>query len=96
MSRIGKKPVELPGGVTATVSGQTIEVKGPKGVRSFSASDDVDLTLEDNTVTVTPRGKSKRASLLNMLMKIAVPAVIAGCAGRSVVGNSSTSRSPTT
>ena len=61
MSRIGKKPVELPSGVTATVSGQSIEVKGPKGTRSFKATDDVDLKVEDNVVTVTPRGKSKRA-----------------------------------
>ncbi|WP_375229994.1 50S ribosomal protein L6 [Roseobacter sp. S98] len=61
MSRIGKKPVELPSGVSASVSGQTIEVKGPKGTRSFSATDDVDLKVEDNVITVTPRGKSKRA-----------------------------------
>jgi len=61
MSRIGKKPVDLPGGVSATVSGQTLEVKGPKGTRSFTATDDVTLTVEDNAVTVTPRGKSKRA-----------------------------------
>ena len=61
MSRIGKRPVELPSGVTATLSGQTIEVKGPKGVRSFSATDDVTLSVEDNQVRVTPRGKSKRA-----------------------------------
>jgi large subunit ribosomal protein L6 len=61
MSRIGKKPVELPGGVTATLSGQTIEVKGPKGVRAFTATDDVDLKVEDNAVTVKPRGASKRA-----------------------------------
>ncbi|MEY8829182.1 50S ribosomal protein L6 [Sedimentitalea sp. XS_ASV28] len=61
MSRIGKKPVELPSGVTATVSGQTIEVKGPKGARSFSATDDVTLAVEDNVVTITPRGSSKRA-----------------------------------
>jgi large subunit ribosomal protein L6 len=61
MSRIGKKPVELPSGVTATISGQTIEVKGPKGTRSFNATDDVTLAVEDNVVTVTPRGKSKRA-----------------------------------
>ena len=61
MSRIGKKPVELPSGVTATVSGQSIEVKGPKGVRSFHATDDVDLKVEDNAVSVMPRGKSKRA-----------------------------------
>ncbi|SEF83683.1 50S ribosomal protein L6 [Jhaorihella thermophila] len=61
MSRIGKQPVELPSGVTATVSGQTIEVKGPKGTRSFTATDDVALVVEDNVVKVQPRGKSKRA-----------------------------------
>ena len=61
MSRIGKKPVELPGGVSASVSGQTVEVKGPKGTRSFTATDDVTLTLEDNSLSVVPRGKSKRA-----------------------------------
>ncbi|WP_424969910.1 50S ribosomal protein L6 [Dinoroseobacter sp. S76] len=61
MSRIGKKPVELPAGVTASVSGQTIEVKGPKATRSFTATDDVTLKVEDNVVTVEPRGKSKRA-----------------------------------
>ncbi len=61
MSRIGKKPVELPSGVTASVSGQTIEVKGSKGTRSFTATDDVTISVEGNAVTVTPRGKSKRA-----------------------------------
>ena len=61
MSRIGKKPVELPSGVTAAVSGQSIEVKGPKGTQSFTATDDVTITVEDNLVKVEPRGKSKRA-----------------------------------
>ena len=61
MSRIGKKPVELPSGVSATVSGQTVEVKGPKGTQSFTATDDVTITVEDNTVAVAPRGMSKRA-----------------------------------
>ena len=61
MARIGKKPVELPGGVSANVSGQTIEVKGPKGTLSFTATDDVTLTVEDSAIKVEPRGKSKRA-----------------------------------
>jgi len=61
MSRIGKKPVELPSGVTASLSGQTIEVKGPKATRSFTATDDVTIVIDDNSVTVTPRGSSKRA-----------------------------------
>lgn len=61
MSRIGKRPVELPQGVTAEIKGQTISVKGPKGTRSFTATDDVDLVLDNGTVTVKPRGLSKRA-----------------------------------
>lgn len=61
MSRIGKKPVELPSGVTASVSGQTIEVKGPKGTRKFTATDDVNLTVDGSAVKVEPRGSSKRA-----------------------------------
>ncbi len=61
MSRIGKKPVELPAGVSVTLSGQTVDVKGPKGARSFTATDDVTIKVEDNVLTVAPRGKSKRA-----------------------------------
>ena len=61
MSRIGKKPVALVKGVSASISGQTIEVKGPKGTRSFTAGDDVTLSIEGETVKVTPRGLSKRA-----------------------------------
>ena len=60
MSRIGKKPIVLPDGVQATVSGQKLEVKGPKGVRSFTASDEVSMEVRDNLITVTPRGNSKR------------------------------------
>ena len=61
MSRIGKRPVDLPSGVEAKVSGQTVEIKGPKGTRSFTATDDVSIAVADNAVTVEPRGKSKRA-----------------------------------
>jgi large subunit ribosomal protein L6 len=61
MSRIGKKPVELPQGVTAEIKGQQIEVKGPKGTRTFTATDDVNISLDDNFVSVKPRGNSKRA-----------------------------------
>ena len=61
MSRIGKKPVDLPSGAEASVSGQTVTVKGPKGQRAFTATDDVTLKVEDGSVTVEPRGKSKRA-----------------------------------
>ena len=61
MSRIGKQPVELPSGVEASVSGQTVSVKGPKGTREFTATDDVTIRLDDGMLLVEPRGKSKRA-----------------------------------
>ncbi len=61
MSRIGKKPVTLVNGTSASVSGQTVEVKGPKGTRNFTASDDVTITVEGDMIKVTPRGLSKRA-----------------------------------
>ena len=61
MSRIGKKPVEVPSGVTATVSGQKVDMKGPKGALSFTATDDVTITLDGNEISVKPRGTSKRA-----------------------------------
>jgi large subunit ribosomal protein L6 len=61
MSRIGKKPVTLPSGVTATLSGQTVEIKGPKGARNFSATDDVSIVIEEDKISVVPRGNSKRA-----------------------------------
>jgi large subunit ribosomal protein L6 len=78
MSRIGKKPVDLPGGVTANVSGQTVEVKGPKGTRSFTATDDVTLALEDGAVTVKPRGTSKRARQQWGMSRTQVANLVAG------------------
>ena len=78
MSRIGKKPVELPGGVTATVSGQTVSVKGPKGAREFTATDDVTLVVEDNAVKVTPRGTSKRARQQWGMSRTQVANLVAG------------------
>jgi large subunit ribosomal protein L6 len=53
--------VALPKGVTARVDGQKVEVKGPKGIRSFTATDDVTITLDGEAISVTPRGTSKRA-----------------------------------
>ena len=61
MSRIGKKPVQVPAGVTATVSGQTVTMKGPKGELKFVVNDEVLVKLKDNTVAVTPANDSKDA-----------------------------------
>lgn len=61
MSRIGKRPVPVPAGVTATVEGQKVKAKGPKGELEFVINDEVLVKLEDNAVTVTPRDESKDA-----------------------------------
>jgi large subunit ribosomal protein L6 len=61
MSRVGKKPVAIPSGVTASVEGQTIKVKGPKGALSLVLHGDVAAKVEGNEVKVDPRADTKRA-----------------------------------
>ena len=61
MSRIGKKPVAIPAGVTAKLEGQYIAVKGAKGELNFTAPEEVGLSLEGNVVHVTPHGQDKRS-----------------------------------
>ena len=64
MSRIGKKPVALPAGVTAKVEGQKVSIKGAKGELSFLVPDDVDVKFENNEIKVDPRNETKRARAL--------------------------------
>ena len=61
MSRIGKKPIAVPDGVTATLEGQTVRVKGPKGELTYVANDEVALAQDNGEITVTPRDESKDA-----------------------------------
>jgi len=61
MSRIGKKPVPVPAGITATIDGQKVTAKGPKGELFFVANDDIGLKLEDNAIVVTPLNNGKDA-----------------------------------
>jgi large subunit ribosomal protein L6 len=61
MSRIGKKPVAIPDGVTATVDGQTVTAKGPKGELKYVANDEVLVAMEEGAVSVQPRDQSKDA-----------------------------------
>jgi large subunit ribosomal protein L6 len=64
MSRIGKKPVAIPAGVTAKLDGQLIAVKGAKGELQFTAPEDVILKIEGNVVHVEPQRKDKRAQAM--------------------------------
>ena len=64
MSRIGKRPVAIPSGVTAAVDGQTVKMKGPKGQLQFVVHDDVEVKLDKNLVKVAPRTETNRARAL--------------------------------
>jgi large subunit ribosomal protein L6 len=61
MSRIGKKPVAIPSGVTANVEGQTVKMKGPKGALQFVVPDDVAVAMDKGAIKLTPRTETKRA-----------------------------------
>ena len=61
MSRIGKKAVAIPSGVTASVEGQTVKVKGPKGALQIVLPDEVVAKMEGASVKVDPRNETKRA-----------------------------------
>jgi large subunit ribosomal protein L6 len=64
MSRVGKRPVTIPSGVTATVEGQTVKMKGPKGQLQFIAHDDVEVKFENGQVKVAPRFETNRAQAM--------------------------------
>jgi large subunit ribosomal protein L6 len=61
MSRIGKKPIVIPAGITANIDGQTVKVKGPKGALEVVLHDDVAVKLDDGQIKVDPRAETKRA-----------------------------------
>ncbi|MFC0245733.1 50S ribosomal protein L6 [Falsochrobactrum ovis] len=61
MSRIGKKPVPVPAGVTASVEGQIVKAKGAKGELSFVVHDEVLVKMDENGISVDPRDQSKNA-----------------------------------
>jgi large subunit ribosomal protein L6 len=64
MSRVGKKPVSVPSGVTANVSGKTINVKGPKGALSLVVDDRVAVAMDKGEIKVDPKDESKEARAL--------------------------------
>lgn len=80
MSRIGKKPVPLPKGVTAQVEGQTISAKGPKGELSLTLVDDVTVTLGDDGLEVAPGDDSKRARSMWGMSRSLVDNIVTGVA----------------
>jgi large subunit ribosomal protein L6 len=69
MSRVGKKPIPIPKGVTVTLDPATIAVKGPKGALSVDRNAHIDVVQEDGTLVFTPKSESKQARAAHGLMR---------------------------
>ena len=78
MSRIGKKPVDVPSGVTAAVDGQNVKVKGPKGELAFRVHDDVVVEFKDGKVSVQPRNETKQARAMWGMSRTMVSNLVEG------------------
>ncbi len=78
MSRVGKKPVPVPSGVTATIDGQTVKVKGTKGELSFLVPEEVTVAMEDGAVSVAPRDESKEARAMWGMSRTLVQNIFTG------------------
>lgn len=78
MSRVGKKPVTVPSGVTASVDGQMVKVKGSKGELSFVVPDAVSVVLENGAVKVDPRSQTKVARSMWGLSRAMVQSIVDG------------------
>jgi large subunit ribosomal protein L6 len=78
MSRIGKKAVAIPSGVTAGVEGQTVKVKGPKGALELVLHDDVAARLDDGAIKIDPRAETQRARAMWGLARSLVANLVTG------------------
>lgn len=79
-SRVGKRPIALPKGVTAALSGRTIEVKGPKGTLKRALADKVEIKTENSEITVTSSASGRDAARLQGLVRALVAAMVKGVA----------------
>jgi len=78
MSKIGKRPVQVPTGVTATVQGQQIKMKGPKGELSMTMTDEVGAKLDKSAITIEKRGDTKRHTAVWGMTRAMVANLIEG------------------
>lgn len=78
MSRIGKKPVSVPAGVTASVEGKTLSVKGPKGTLTLAMRDEISYDVQSDGITVTPANETKSARAFWGMQRTLVQNLITG------------------
>ena len=78
MSRIGKRPVAVPSGVTASIADRVLSVKGPKGTLTLSMRDEISYTLEGETIRVTPANATKQARAFWGMQRTLVENLVTG------------------
>ena len=78
MSRIGKKTIAVPKGVTVTLDGQTVSVKGPKGERSWTVAEEIEVTQGEEGLSLTPRSDTPRARAMWGLSRTLVDNMVVG------------------
>ena len=78
MSRIGKKAVAIPAGVTLTLDGQTVTVKGPKGQLAWTIVDEIELSHENGELAFKPRTDNTRAKAMWGLSRTLVANMVHG------------------
>jgi len=78
MSRIGKKPVPVPAGVSAAIEGRTLSVKGPKGTLTLSLADEVTYAVDDGSISVQPANETKRSRSFWGMQRTLVQNLITG------------------
>src|SRR3984893_4374677 len=78
MSRIGKKAVAIPSGVTASVEGQTVKMKGPKGALQLVVPEEIVVKMDKGSIKVDPRSETKRALAMWGTSRTLVANLVAG------------------
>jgi large subunit ribosomal protein L6 len=78
MSRIGKRTIEVPKGVTVTLDGQTVSVKGPKGQRSWTVADEIEVTQADDGLHLAIREDNQRSRAMWGLSRTLVDNMVVG------------------
>jgi len=78
MSRIGKKPVTIPAGVTATIEGGQLSVKGPKGTLALQLRDEISYTVEEGAISVKPANATKAARAFWGMQRTLVQNLVTG------------------
>ncbi|AQR75404.1 50S ribosomal protein L6 [Sphingomonas sp. LM7] len=78
MSRIGKKPVSVPAGVTASIDDRILSVKGPKGTLSLTLRDEISYTLENDGILVKPANETKAARAFWGMQRTLVQNLVTG------------------